>query len=76
MTTTDDYETTDLNQAAFLLTRGHALLAVRGSPGERRTFVFPHESRVEALTFYQGATVPARAYTSALNDLKTLLRQR
>jgi hypothetical protein len=68
-----DFETSDLSLAAFLVSRGHALLRVEGQG--RKTFSFPVEAREQAEKFYQGATVPARAFANALKDLKALIRE-
>jgi hypothetical protein len=70
-----DFETTDLSLAAFLLSRGHALLHVGAVGGGRRTFAFPSAVRNEAQAFYQNASVPARAFANALRDLKAMIRQ-
>jgi hypothetical protein len=77
MTPTDSYQTTDLNGAAFLVARDVPLLRVERQPsGGRCTFHFPADAADAAQTFYQGATVPARAFANALRDLKTLTRER
>ncbi len=68
------FQTTDLNLAAFLMARGHALVGV-ARDGPRRVFGFPETARDEAQGFYANATVPARAFANALRDLKTLIRE-
>jgi len=70
------FRTSDLNQAAFLLSRGFSLLNVEPSPDRRRVFCFPEEAAEEAKAFYQNATVSARAFANALRDLKALIRER
>ena len=70
-----DFETSDLSLAAFLLSRGHALLDVGTVGGGRKVFHFPPEVHEEARAFYQNAPVPARAFANALRDLKALIRE-
>jgi hypothetical protein len=75
MTTTinQEYETSDLTVAAFLLAHGRPLIRVGGDRGSRRTFVFAASERDLAETFYIGASVPARAFSNATRDLKSLI---
>ena len=73
--TTDEYETTDLSLAAFLIAKGHPLVRMEGPRGSQRTFVFPATARDVAGTFFT-ATVPARPYANALRDLKATLYSR
>jgi hypothetical protein len=75
MTEIAGFQTTDLSLAAFLLSRGHALLHVGSVGGGRRVFSFPIAVRNEAQAFYQNAAVPARAFANALRDLKALIRE-
>jgi hypothetical protein len=70
----EDFQTTDLGLAAFLLSRGHALLRVDTVGAGRRVFSFPAEVRNETQAFYQNAAVPARTFANALRDLKALIR--
>jgi hypothetical protein len=77
-TSTDEteYETTDLNIAAFLLAQGHPLTRVEGPRGGQRTFVFPASGRGVASAYFSGASVPARPFANALRDLKALIYSR
>ena len=72
---TTEFQTSDLSLAAFLLSRGHALLNVGTVGGGRKVFHFPPDVHEEARTFYQNAPVPARAFANALRDLKALIRE-
>jgi hypothetical protein len=72
--TSETYDTSDLNLAAFLLASGFALGSVEGPPG-RRLFRFPEAARDHAPAYYQNAPVPSRAFANALRDLKALVRQ-
>jgi hypothetical protein len=70
MTTIDEeYETTDLALAAFLVAQGHPLTRVEGPRGGQRTFVFPASGRDLASTYFT-ASVPARPFANALRDLR------
>ena len=42
---TDEYQTSDLSLAAFLVAQGHILTRVEGPRGGQRTFVFPPSGR-------------------------------
>ena len=75
MTTATEYTTIDLNEAAYLIVRGHSLRALAGTPGGRRTFVFAPEAQADVAGFYGGASVPARAMGQAIRDMKALLAQ-
>jgi hypothetical protein len=70
---TDEYLTTDLSLAAFLMAHGHALSRVEGPRGGQRVFVFPGSGRDFATRYYTGASVPARPFVNALRDLKSLI---
>jgi hypothetical protein len=70
---TSAFQTTDLNVAAFLLSRGHSLLGTEGTA--RRTFHFAASVAEDAKGYFQGATVPARAFANALRDLKAMVRE-
>jgi len=71
----DDYSTSDLGLAAFLLALGFPLLDLRGSPGRPRVFVFPVAAAANATRYFAGATVEARRYAAAIRDLKGLVAQ-
>jgi hypothetical protein len=68
---TDEFRTTDLGRAAFLVVKGHQLRAVVGRG--RRSFVFAYSAAEDAASYYLGAVIPARAFASAIRDLKALL---
>ena len=71
-----DYSTPDLSLAAFLVSSGHPLLRVEGTPGSRqKIFALPASAAEAALRSYQGAQVPAWAYWHAVKDLKVLIHQ-
>ncbi len=70
------FGTTDLSVAAFLLSTGVPLQGIEPLNGQRKVFLFPAEGRDAAEAYYQNATVPARAFASALRDLKALALQR
>ncbi|MBI4589994.1 MAG: hypothetical protein HY725_14265 [Candidatus Rokubacteria bacterium] len=72
--TTPDYQTADLNCAAFLMSQGHALLSV-DREGSRCTFHYPPEAREDSQAFYRNAPTPARAFANAIRDLKALIRE-
>ena len=68
--------TSDLSIAAFLTAHGRILTRVRGERGGRRTFVFPASERDLADTYFTGASVPARQFSNALRDLKSIIYNR
>ena len=70
-----EFSTTDLNLAAYLLALEHPLLHVNGPPGQR-AFAFANVAETDITAFYAGAKVDARKLLGALRDLKGLLAQR
>jgi hypothetical protein len=75
MTTTEEFATTDLAQAAYLVALGRPLLRVeRTQAGMRCTFVFPSEAHEVAAEFFRNASILARTYAHAMRDLKALVR--
>ena len=73
MTTTEEFATTDLAQAAYLVALGRPLLRVeRTHVGTRCTFVFPSEAQEAAGEFFRNASIPARVYAHAIRDRKAL----
>jgi hypothetical protein len=74
--TIDEYQTSDLSLAAFLMAQGHPLTRVEGPRGGQRVFVFPAAGRDLAGAYYTGASVPARPFANALRDLKSLIYSR
>ena len=74
--TTDGYESTDLNQAAFLIARKHPLLGVERPPGSRRcVFRFPASAREDAPGYLANEPVPAWDFANALRSLKAQVRE-
>jgi hypothetical protein len=74
MTTLEEFATTDLAQAAYLVALGFPLQQVRrAEAGRRCTFVFPSEAQEVAGEFFRNASIPARAYAHAIRDLKALV---
>ena len=74
MTNEDEYRTTDLGLAAFLVARGHPLMRLEGRCGDRRVFCFPTAAEGSAPLFHRDASVPARTFANAIRDLKALVR--
>lgn len=72
----DEYLTSDLGQAAYLVACDVPLLRV--DPGDRATFVFPGPARERAMLFFQPGrgVVEARKFHLALRDLRGLSRHR
>lgn len=75
MNDTTPFLTEDMRCAAFLLARGHRLLDLSGSLGERRRFHFPSGARRDADAYYKGAQAPALQLFRALDDMRALLRR-
>jgi hypothetical protein len=74
-TTTEEFPTTDLAQAAYLVALGRPLLRVeRTQVGTRCTFIFPSEAHEVAAEFIRNASIPARTYAHTMRDLKALVR--
>lgn len=71
----DNYETTDLNLAAFLMAKQFPLFAVGGAKGGKRVFVFPSPARNVAMSYYSRAEIVAIDYATTLKQVKTLLRE-
>lgn len=65
----NEYTTTDLGEAAYLLLTGHPLVRLDGRLG-KRTFVFNGTSREAGTEFFNGAKVEARSYAATIRDLK------
>ena len=70
----EDYCTTDLSLAAFLVARGYPLSRLLGRRGDRRVFCFPVDAEDSAPLFYRDSKVGARTYANALRDLKAMVR--
>ena len=74
----DSYRTTDPNEAAFIMARGHLLRDVRSTadgPGHWRVFLFDGAAEKDGIAFKQDAPIPARSFARARRDVHSLLRQ-
>ncbi len=73
--TPDEYRTSDLGQAAYLLARDVPLLRV-DHEGDRATFVFPGTARGTGRLFYHPGqnSVDARRFHLSLRELRGLAR--
>ncbi len=67
------YRTSDLNVAAFLIALGHSLTSTARLDQRRVEFGFGAEARQDAARYFAGGSVPARAFATALRDLKAAL---
>ena len=74
--TLDEYETSDLGVASFLVARDIPLLRT-DNRSERTSFVFPGTAEEIARGFYQPGKdlVSARRLHAALRELRSLTRQ-
>ncbi len=70
-----EFQTHDLGQAGFLLTRGLPLLRILPGDGRRRVFCFPGSAREVAALYFQNAPVPARTFFNATRDLKAMVHE-
>jgi hypothetical protein len=73
-TTAQDFSTTDLHLASFLLATDHRLRRMDGPPNQR-VFVFGNVSEETVASFYAGVQVDARKLLNAVRDLKALIHQ-
>lgn len=69
-----DFQTSDLHLAAYLLTIGRPLRRMNGA-GNRHTFDFANVAAADVTAFYSGAQVDARLLLSSLRDLKGLMHE-
>lgn len=67
-----DFRTRDFPLAAFLITLGYPLKETK-SVGTSLLFCFPPPAVDAAPRYIQGERVSARAYYSAIKDLKTVI---
>ena len=67
-----NFTTSDLSLAAFLMTLDFPLLKTEGN-GRRVAFHFPSTAAEAAPGYLQGEKVSARAFSAALRDLKSLI---
>ena len=68
----NDFRTRDFPLAAFLITLGFPLKETRNK-GTSLLFCFPPPAVDAAPLYIQGERVSARAYYSAIKDLKTVI---
>jgi hypothetical protein len=75
-TTREEFQTSDLGLAAFLVARALPLLRVEHGP-ERARFVFPQSAAALAQTFnLRGSNlVDAKSFHAALRELRGLARE-
>ena len=67
---TPEHHTTDLDSAAFAVTRGQQLIRVERAANGRSTFVFPASAQQDIAAFYAGALVKAIDFGGALKMVK------
>ena len=72
--TGQEFQTSDLHLAAYLLTVGRPLRRMNGA-GSRHTFTFANVAASDVTGFYSGAQVDARLLLSSLRDLKGLMHE-
>ena len=76
MLNTNHLSTESIYQGAFCLCRGMKLVG-KGKSGNKFTILFEgKDSHIEAMKFYNGAKVEAKAYSDNLRSLKDFLFQR
>jgi hypothetical protein len=67
----NQYSTTDLHVAAFLLVRGHSLVRF-----DKPTFVFEASAAGDAKKYFENELVGSLAFGQSLRDLKRLIHDR
>jgi hypothetical protein len=71
---TNEYRTTDLNVAAFLVARGYTMTGIeRLTDGRRGVFLFGPGARADVDQYFLNAPVGARDFAAALKNLKAAL---
>ena len=70
------YSTSDLNIAAYLMTKGYTLHSLESANGNPRRAVMHFEPAAKAAAddYFTGAEVPARSYVAMLRELKARIR--
>ena len=71
----ENFTTSDLSLAAFLMTLDFPLLKTEGN-GRRVAFHFPSTAAEAAPGYLQGEKVSARTFSAAMRDLKSLIHSR
>lgn len=75
MNHTDEFRTSDLGCAAFLLAKGVPVLGlVPTVDGKRKLFRFEAKERGVAAGYYQNGLVEARTFFNAIRDVRSMLR--
>ena len=74
MSTNAPFVTVDLGLAAFLYAIGHPI-EVAALERDRKQFEFPAVAECDVDGYYKGAPVSARAYFSAIRDVKSLIHR-
>jgi len=67
-----NFKTSDLSVAAFLMTLDFPLLKTEGN-GRRVVFYFPSTAAEAAPGYLRGEKVSARAFSASVRDLKSLI---
>lgn len=70
----NQYHTTSMAEANYLITLGHEPLEVLTSPTNLKTFVFNGECREIVGGYYRDEPVPARTYQSSFQAVRRLIR--
>lgn len=72
---TEQFKTSDIQIAAFLVARGHNVLAV-DTEGDTShgVFLFPFDARDEVDEFFRDGKVSAKRFASAIRELKARIR--
>lgn len=72
--TTAYYRTQNLYEASYLLSKGHHILN-KESSGSKATILFPDTDEVhkDALDYYNGGRIVAKAYSDAYRTLKDFI---
>ena len=68
----ENFTTSDLSLAAFLMTLDFPLLKTEGN-GKRIVFYFPSTAAEAAPGYLRGEKISARAFSAAVRDLKSLI---
>ena len=71
------YQSDNIGVCALLICRGWKVLDVRPSPDNPRRYVcvFPAEAKTDALSYFQGATVEAKAHQEACLTVLAMMRE-
>ena len=67
---TEQFKTSDIQIAAFLVARGWELAHIDMLPRGRGVFLFPNDAEADAQEFFQDGQVMALKFAYAVKDLK------